>query len=97
VSRATSVSSIAGVNLMRAWPFGALPRSGFDVLRGRLLVVSLPALERLFTATPVGQRHRTRATAQSKSGVCFLKKPFEPSTLPAAPSLPLGLAYQTPP
>ena len=52
---------------MRVWPFGALPRSGFDVLRGRRLVASLPALERLFTATPVGQRHRTRATAQSKS------------------------------
>jgi hypothetical protein len=44
--RATSVFSIAGEDLERAWPFGALPRSGSGVLGRRALICSPPALER---------------------------------------------------
>ena len=55
----------------RAWTFGALPRFGSGVLRRRPLIVSLPALERFFIASTVGRRHRTRVTAQTKSGLLF--------------------------
>jgi hypothetical protein len=48
--------------LERTVALGAL-RSG--VFRRRPLIVSLPALERLFIASTVGRRHRTRATAQT--------------------------------
>jgi hypothetical protein len=50
VSRATSVSPVAGNNLARAWTFGALRRFGPAVFRRCPLIGSPPALDRFFIA-----------------------------------------------
>ena len=70
--RLAASPSSAVDELRRGTALGALRRFGSGVLRRRPLIGSLPALERLFIASTVGQRHRTRTTTQTKSGLFVL-------------------------
>ena len=54
VSRMSSVSSVAGDTLERAWTSCALRRFGSGVLRRRPLIGPPPVLERIFIASTVG-------------------------------------------
>ncbi len=72
-SRTTSVSSPAEDELERGTAFGALRRFGPGALRRRPLIVSPPALERRFIASPrrlSGNRSRSKAYPGSGLFLC---------------------------